>query len=422
MLSGQAFLTMNAAKLTDGAHENNEHGLSSLNDRGWWTRQRSEWSAHAKRRSRNAKDDIIIGGNIDTPPGILHSAETPELQEFTKQMWNEQVPINEAVERLNLLDDTQKDGVIDNFMDGTDAIKSNGKDLGGASNRENGDPDGRMPDTSQERSETTEGTSVGRPDVGNDTAESNTPIDSNRLREDSKAEEVIGYVAPVDYIDEEQYRKETEDHRHRVDGAGGVDDDDDVFDSDDEHPTGIEEVNYAALTESELELVLTLIQSTLEDPGSHEEILKELLAGDTGGLTEAQCREYFDRFRRIGDILIALSETVGMKPLDTRWIPEIQMRIRDFISDSGHEVSSIRWTERDVIVALKDVVAEEKAGKLHEALAQYLRTDAGEGFCPGIKNVGLLLYTDTTGSYDSELESASKDKNKGISKGRGGPV
>ncbi|CDR93791.1 hypothetical protein, conserved [Babesia bigemina] len=407
---------MNAPTSADYAPKSIDKRAQCSKYRIVWSDQRWESGANARRRNQNTDDDLIVGGDIDTPPGILHTAETPELQEFTKRMWNEQVPINEAVERLSLLDDTQKDGVINNFMRGTDAIKSNGDTIGDDSTGKTNSAEESVPDMLQEGLETAGGTSAGRSDVANNTAGSNEPKRAENVGVEQTAEEVVGYVAPVDYIDEEQYRKETQDQRHGTDGARGVDDD--AFDSDEEHPTGIYEVNYAALTESELELVLTLIQSTLEDPESHEQILKELLAGDTGGLTEAQCREYFDRFRRIGDILIALSETVGMKPLDTRWIPEIQMRIRDFIAQSGHEVSSIRWTERDVIVALKDVVAEKEAGKLHEALAVYLRTDAGEGFCPGIKNVGLLLYMDTTGSYDDEVSKASKRKSKSTAKKR----
>ncbi|ORM41770.1 uncharacterized protein BXIN_0659 [Babesia sp. Xinjiang] len=306
----------------------------------------------AKRSNSSSKHEPIIGGDIDTPPGILHTAETPEMRNFTDEMWKQQVPLREAVERLNLLEPIQPDSVLDNFMYGksTQSVDELVKQ-------------------------------------------------ENESETGHNDEEVIGYVAPTEYVDEKQYLAETQETK--PDRSTVVDSPMEEDMSDDEDDTGIYEVNYSALNSSERQLVLTLMYSKLEEPESHEEILKEMLAGDMGGLTEKQCRTYFDKFRRIGDILLELNKTVQVKPLQTDWIPEVQARIRDFVSNMGHEVTSIKWTEHSLIIALKGIFAETRLEKLHEALAAYLRTDAGADICPGIKNIGILLCMATPDEGES---------------------
>ncbi|GIX63487.1 DUF4129 domain-containing protein [Babesia caballi] len=362
--------------------------------------------------------DAIVGGSIDTPPGILHSAETPEIRDFTQQMWNKHVPLPEAVERLNLLDGTQPDSVMDSFMYGTTNASAKAAEGRADVIRDTPQDEGQQADTGVRDEINAPSGAVGESGSCQGNAAASLQLVE---KEKHKIEEVTGFTAPPEYIDEEQYLRETEGNlRTSHMAAEPMPDESD----DDEHHTGIEEVNYSALTENERQLVLTLMHGKLEDPESHEEILKELLAGDTGGLTEEQCRAYFDKFLRIGDILIALNKTVLMNPLQTDWIPELQQRIRGFVSGRGHEVASIRWTEDDVIVALKDVVTETRSADLHEALAAYLRNDAGTDLCPGIKNVGLLLYTATPEESDDEnnTRNAVKGGRKGKSKRNGSGV
>lgn len=356
--------------------------------------------------------DRIIGGDIDRPPGILHSAENSEIREFTQEMWNKGVSIEEAVDRLNLLEGTEPGEVMDNFLYGNcTTMDANKEETGTEALNQAGAVEGDVSMLSQDGETIHE-------NIKDDESQPFDGLTNGGKPGDKKLGEIPGYVAPSEYIDEEQYRRETEEYRKEM----YRDPEPDMADSDleDEHHTGIDEVNYSALRSNELLLVRTLMQNKLDAPESHEQILKELLAGDTGGFTEEQCRAYFDKFIRIGDILMELNKTVGMQPLQLEWIPEMQQRIRNFLANKGYEVESIKWTENDVVVGLKNVMSETSSASIHEALAMYLHTDAGIDLCHGIKNVGLLMYTATPeeNQVQKEVSSADKGKSERKSKGR----
>lgn len=340
--------------------------------------------------------NLIIGGDVDHPPGLLHNTENDEIRTFTQEMWNKGVSLEESVERLNLYDGVQPNEVMDNFLYGGTRKSHNGKDDQGTyegSKAQDADKE-NVPNADKkcEKEQTVE------KHVTND---GENPADSQEDENyvgDTSASDVPGYIAPPEFIDEQQYRMETDDVKEEY---GGTETDDyDTMYSDDEHPTGIDEVNYSALSDNEVLLVTTLMQNKLDSPGGHEKVLQQLLAGDTGGFTEEECRQYFDKFVRIGEILMELNKTMGIQQLEFGWIPKIERSIRHFISDHGCQVSAIKWTEQSVIVSLKDNLTENKLSHLHDALLKFLRTGASDLACYGVNKLGLLMYTDAVGEQD----------------------
>ncbi|GFE55131.1 hypothetical protein BaOVIS_025350 [Babesia ovis] len=320
--------------------------------------------------------DFIVGGDLDTPPGLLHNTETPEIREFTKDMWERQVPLEEAVERLNMLDEVQPASVMDNLMYGN-----------------NGQAEGAHGGSHDNKADSTANRTQDNKHNGVDVSEQG--VSSLKVvQSETQGNRVPGYVAPTEYIDEEQYHAETSKMDSDYNSMDASLKKHDEY-SDEEDDDGLNEVNYSALTKDEKRLVFTLMHSKLEEPETHEEIVRELISGDIGGLTEEECRGYFDKFQRVGDILIGLNKTVHISPLQTEWIPEFQMRMGKFVASRGYRIASIRWTKHDVIVELKDVITEEETESLHRDLVTYMQTEAGAEVCPGVKNLGLLLYTAT---------------------------
>ncbi|EDO08628.1 hypothetical protein BBOV_III010760 [Babesia bovis T2Bo] len=312
----------------------------------------------------------IVGGDIDSPPGILHSTDSPEIRQFTRDMWDQRVPLKEAVERLTLLDEVQPGHVMDNFMNPAH-------------------PNEYTKEKSQPNEEKLESESNLIHSEDSITHNPTNEDTSNTSKNESSVEscKVPGIRAPTEYIDEETFINETRGFNYNPTEEFESSDEED---SDDEY-----EVNYAALTSNEKELICTLLESKIKEPSAHKEIIEELSKANLEGMTEEECRGYFDRFERIGNVIMELSKTVNINPLETNWISIIDTRIRKFITNMKYKVASIRYTKHDIIVEIKDVITEDETDGLHKSLTEFIYYKAGIYICPRIKKLGLLLYTGT---------------------------
>lgn len=67
---------------------------------------------------RNKEAKLILGGDVNSPPGFLKDMETSECRELTMDLWNRGASIHEAIDRLNSLSTKADDSVMDNFMYG----------------------------------------------------------------------------------------------------------------------------------------------------------------------------------------------------------------------------------------------------------------------------------------------------------------
>ncbi|AFZ78955.1 hypothetical protein BEWA_017960 [Theileria equi strain WA] len=68
------------------------------------------------------KTEVILGGDLNTPPGILKDLDTDECNEFTMDLWNRGLSLPEAIESINSLSPEVDGSVMDNFMYGNATI------------------------------------------------------------------------------------------------------------------------------------------------------------------------------------------------------------------------------------------------------------------------------------------------------------
>ncbi|KAK2195300.1 hypothetical protein BdWA1_002973 [Babesia duncani] len=314
--------------------------------------------ANAKRQEYdlglNKTPPLILGGDIERPPGILGDLETPESKKIATEVWNEGGSLEEAVARINALGPMEDDSVMDNFLYGNSTLKQEPYD----------DLDINASTTS-----------------ASNTAEED-PIENGEIKEVNDIPP--GIVSQPEYVDIQDELNDLNDGYER---------------SFNEHAV-MDPINLGSLSENEWAVLRNMMKEKIEN-GTRDKtqtsLYRDVVYDEKTQFTLEERLGFFDKFDTVSNFLLDLNQSMNRHSLDVEWIFMLEDDIRNYLVHCGCDVAQIEWMPTAILITLNYTgLSEHQISEIQNNLHGRLQTLATRMSFFALSRLGILVEHECT--------------------------